>query len=121
MRGLLLGPMLGTMLGTILLLGCAKNITSDVEDMADRACACATTKDKVCGKAVLTDFIKLAEDSRNVKGDEQRAAAAAKRIGECLLKAGVTSLEIAEGVNKIPKTPAPPAAPPAEAPGSGSN
>jgi hypothetical protein len=96
----------------MLLLGCAKDVTKEIEGLADRACACADKQDVACGKTVLGEFVKLAAESRNVKGDEAKAAAAAKRFGECLLRSGVTSVEISTAVNQLKKEePAPPPAP----------
>jgi hypothetical protein len=99
------------LLGILLVAGCAKDVTKDIEGLADRACKCAKTKDTACGKAVLDDMVKLAED-RNVKGDERKAADAAKRLGECLQKSGITGAEISGTVNKMDN----PSAPPAESP-----
>jgi hypothetical protein len=71
------------LLGTVLAAGCAKDVTKELEEFADRACAC---KDKACGKAVVDDLLKLADDNKNVKGDEAKSAAAARKMGECLTK-----------------------------------
>jgi hypothetical protein len=104
------------LLGSLLVFGCTKDITKDVEDLAERACACAGKKDKACASTTLAEMVKLSSEARHIKGDEQRMAAAAKRMGECWLTAGVTSLEIAEAVNQIPKKPDPTKPPEAPAP-----
>jgi hypothetical protein len=84
------------------LTGCAKDITADVERLAERACECRDKRDAACGRQVLGDLGTLVAESRNVKGDERRAAEGAKRLGECLLAAGVTSMEIAQKINLDP-------------------
>lgn len=76
------------------MVGCAQDVTQEFEDLANRACACGN---KPCGAAVLADAVKLGE-RKGVTADEQRVAAAAKRTGECLLRSGVTSREIAEAI-----------------------
>jgi len=95
----------------LFLLGCAKDVTSDVDGLADRACACADKKDATCGKAVLVDLVALAEH-RNVKADKAKAAASARRLGECLIKSGVKSMEISQAIT--PPKSAEPAQVPAE-------
>jgi hypothetical protein len=85
----------------LLLAGCAKDVTKEFEQLAERACACADQKDTACGKAVLGDMVKLVKESRNVTGDEPRTAAAAKRLGECLLRSGVKSVEISNAINAL--------------------
>lgn len=94
MRALLIGLLLS---GGV---GCAKDVTQDFEQLAKRACDCAAQKDAACGKAVLDDTVKLVKESRNVTGDEAKTAAAAKRLGECLLQAGVQSIEISNAINQ---------------------
>ena len=84
-----------------LFIGCAKDVTKDIEDLADRACACAEKKDAACGKAVVTDLVKLAENNKNAKGDESKAAAAARRMGECLIKSGMDPQELMTALQKL--------------------
>lgn len=103
----------------IMLVGCAKDVTKELEGLADRACACADNNDVACGKTVLAEFVKMGQGSRNVKADEAKSAAAAKRFGECLLRAGVTSVELSMAVTQMKKeepAPAPAPAGSAEAP-----
>jgi hypothetical protein len=87
----------------VLLAGCAKDVTKEVEDLADRACACADKKDTACGKTVLADVIKLSEEHNVKSTDERKAADSAKRLGECLERSGVTGVEISEAVNAAAK------------------
>lgn len=94
-----------------LLAGCAKDLTQDFEDLATRACACADKKDVLCGKAVLGDLAKLLEHARKSTADEAKAAAATKRLGECLLRSGVKPVEISETINALAARDAPTSAP----------
>ncbi|MBS1120244.1 MAG: hypothetical protein H6Q90_2472 [Deltaproteobacteria bacterium] len=88
------------LLGSVFLAGCAKDVTKDIEDLADRACACADKKDVACGEAVVTDLVKLAQANKNAKGDESKAAAAARRMGDCLLKTGMDPQKLATELQK---------------------
>ena len=90
----------------LVISACAKDVTKEVEDLADRACTC---KDAACGKAVLADVVKLSEEHNVKSSDERKAAESAKRLGECLEKAGVTGVEISEAINSTAK-PEPPKA-----------
>src|SRR5688572_30285079 len=106
--------------GIAFAFGCAKDVTKDLEDLATRACACAEKKDAACGKAVLDEMVKLGE-TKNVKGDERKAAEAARRLGECLMASGVSSTEISHAIRKQPGSgsgsdAAPPPTPPTPTP-----
>ncbi|MBA2540060.1 MAG: hypothetical protein H0V17_10535 [Deltaproteobacteria bacterium] len=96
----------------LLLIACKLDVTEEVQALEKRACECASKKDATCGKAVLAELAKLS-DAKNVKADEQKAAASAKALATCLLESGVTSLEIHSAINK--PEPVEPAAP-AESP-----
>lgn len=100
-------------LAALLLIACKRDVTEEVEGLEKRACECAAKKDAACGKAVLGDLAKLG-DAKNVKADEPKAAAAAKKLAVCLLESGVTSLEIHTAINKPEPEPAekPPEKPP---------
>lgn len=89
------------------LVACKRDLTSELSELESRACDCAAKKDKACGKGVLADLGKL-RDAKNVKADEQKAAAAAKKIAVCLLESGVTGLEIHEVINKVEPAPTQP-------------
>jgi hypothetical protein len=91
------------------LIACKRDVTEEVEGLEKRACECAAKKDAACGKAVLADLAKLG-DAKNVKADEAKAAAAAKKLAVCLIESGVTGLEIHTAINK--PEPEPPAAKP---------
>lgn len=70
----------------LLASGCSKDITKDIENLADRACAC---KDAPCAEKVVDDLLALADKNRKARGDEDKAQAAARRLGECVIKAGM--------------------------------
>jgi hypothetical protein len=87
------------LVGCLVVFGC--DASKKVEAFADRACEC---KDAKCGKGVLDDFVKWAEDNKDAKGDQDKAAAEAKRMLECVIKAGVEPkdvMEIGERLQKL--------------------
>ena len=81
-------------------VGCKQDVTKNFEGLADRACACAVVKDKLCGKRALAEAIQLG-DTKGITADEPKVAAAVKRMGECLLRTGLTSAEIAEAITPL--------------------
>jgi hypothetical protein len=89
-------------LAALLLIACKRDVTEEVEGLEKRACECAAKKDKACGQALLADLAKLSE-AKNVKADEQKAAASAKKLALCLLESGVTGLEIHDAINPEPE------------------
>ena|SRR5688572_9501428 len=92
----------------LLVTGCAKDLTEDFVELKNRACAC---KDTACGKAVLVDLGKLLEGARKATVNEEKAAAATKELGVCLMASGVTAGEIAALINEIAAKDAPTSAP----------
>jgi hypothetical protein len=66
--------------------GC-HDASKDIEKFADRMCAC---KDATCGEKVLNDFAQWAKDNKNARGDEEKAAKHAERIGKCAIESGVS-------------------------------
>jgi hypothetical protein len=70
-------------------LGCAKDATKDLEQFADRACACADKKDASCAQGVLDDLVKFANQNKHARGDEDKAKAASQRMGMCLVQSGL--------------------------------
>jgi hypothetical protein len=90
----------------LLIVACKRDVTEEVEALEARACACASKKDAACGKGVLDDLAKLRE-AKNVKADEAKAAASAKKLATCLIESGVTALQIHEVVNKQEPAPEP--------------
>jgi len=90
--------LLPVLVPVLFLVACKRDVTEEVESLESRACACAANKDAACGKAVLADLAKLRE-ARNVKADEARAAASAKKLAACMLESGVTALEIHQAIN----------------------
>ncbi len=69
-----------------LAVGCGKDVTKDIEALADRACAC---KDAACADKVVDDLLTLAQNNKKAKGDSDKTNAAAKKLGECAIKAGI--------------------------------
>jgi hypothetical protein len=70
---------------------CARDVTGDIEAIADRACAC---KDAACARAAVADLVALAKRDEIVRGDEARAGAAARKLAQCALANGVTRIEL---------------------------
>lgn len=92
MRAILLGLVLAVA------AGCSKDITKDVENLADRACACSEAE---CGRKVLADFVSLLDNNRNAKGDESTAQSAAKRMAGCVIASGVSAQELLDAMKKF--------------------
>lgn len=84
----------------LLTVACKQDVTEEVQALEQRACECAAKKDAACGTAVLADLAKL-RTAKNVKADERKAAESAKKLGTCLLEAGVTGVQIHEAINVI--------------------
>ena len=78
--------------------GCSKDVTKDIEALADRACAC---KDAKCATQVLDDLVVLADKNKNARGDEERAKKAAERIGMCSVQAGVDMATLQSKLDKL--------------------
>lgn len=74
------------LVGLLAFSGCSKDVTKDIENLADRACACT---DAACADKVVDDLLVLAEKNKKARGDEDRANKAARRLGECVIKAGI--------------------------------
>ncbi|HUS30600.1 MAG TPA: hypothetical protein VMZ53_18955 [Kofleriaceae bacterium] len=66
--------------------GC-HDASKDIEKYADKMCAC---KDAACGEKVLNDFASWIKDNKNARGDQDKAAKAAERIGKCAIESGVS-------------------------------
>lgn len=76
------------------LFGC-KDATKEIENLADRACAC---KDAECGNKVLADLGKF---DKNARGDEKRAQVAGEKLAKCLLEAGVSPDELVKTLQSL--------------------
>ena len=88
-------------IGLALASGCkGKDITEDVEKLAERACAC---KDAACARAVMDELVKLAESEPNAGGDEDRGRAAGEKLATCAIKAGVEVSEVMALGKKLQK------------------
>jgi len=77
------------LIGLIGSSGCGKDATRDMEQFADRACACADKKDISCAQGVLDDLVKFANENKHARGDEDRAKAASQKMGMCLVRSGL--------------------------------
>lgn len=87
--------------GFLLLAGCkGKDLTEDVEKLADRACACANAD---CARAVMNDLVKLSESEPNGTGDQERGRAAGQKLATCAIKAGVPTSEVMALGEKLQK------------------
>jgi len=78
--------------------GCGADVTKDIEALANRACEC---KDAACAKTVVDDLVKLAENNKNARGDEEKVAKDAQRLGECVVKAGYDPNEFIAAMQKL--------------------
>jgi len=76
-----------------LLSSCAKDVTKDIEAMADKACACTEVE---CARGVADSFLKLIQDNKRGRFDEKRAGAAIERVADCILEAGLPPIEVME-------------------------
>jgi hypothetical protein len=93
----ILSPLLA--LGLLLAVsGCGKDLTKDIESLAERACACA---DADCARTVLADLVKLAEANPNPKGDQDKVTKAAQKLGMCVVQKGATLDEVRTAVEKL--------------------
>lgn len=77
---------------------CARDVTTDVEVLADRACAC---RDAACGRAALDELVAVGKRSEPPRGDEARASAAAKRMAACLVTLGVSRDELIDAIKRV--------------------
>lgn len=89
------------LVGLVLATGCkGRDITEDVEKLAERACAC---KDAACARTVMNELAKLAESEPNASGDEDRGRAAGEKLATCAIKAGVEVSEVMALGQKLQK------------------
>lgn len=92
---------LALLAGLLLVTGCkGKDLTADVEKLADRACAC---KEAECARAVMNDLVKLSESEPNGTGDQERGRAAGQKLATCAIKAGVDASEVMALGEKLQK------------------
>ncbi|MDX2089625.1 MAG: hypothetical protein SFX73_17350 [Kofleriaceae bacterium] len=87
-----------TFLGLSSLAACKKDVTADLEKLADRACAC---KDAPCATKVLEDLATLAKNNKEAGGNEERAMKAATKMMECAMKAGVDPTKLGETLKDL--------------------
>jgi hypothetical protein len=85
---------LGCLAGT----ACSKDITADIEALAERACKCT---DAACADKVVDELVTLAEKNKSARGDEERAAKAAQKLGMCVVKAGVDVQKFSEKMQRL--------------------
>jgi hypothetical protein len=92
---------LALLAGFLLVGACkGKDLTEDVEKLAERACAC---KDAACARAVMNELVKLSEDEPNASGDQERGRAAGQKLAMCAIKAGVEPNEVMQLGEKLQK------------------
>jgi hypothetical protein len=77
----------------LLLVGCSKDPTKGFEQLADRACECATD-DLNCGSKVLSDLTSFTEKNKASAGDHGRITAAGKKIYDCLTMTGAKPAQV---------------------------
>ncbi len=83
----------------VLAAACSKkDITADVEALAERACACT---DAACADKVVDDLLALAEANKNPGGDQKRTSAAGQKLGGCAVKAGVDPKALVAKLKKL--------------------
>lgn len=82
---------IGLFTAIALTVGC-RDVSKDIEALADRACACT---DKVCAEKVVDDLVTFAKTHKNAKGDEDRAAKAAAKMMKCAVAAGADAVVLA--------------------------
>ncbi len=80
--------------------GCGKDVTADVEKLADRACACT---DATCAQKVVDELVTLMKGNKDARGDQKRAEKAATRLGGCVIKAGVDPTKFMEQIQAVTK------------------
>jgi hypothetical protein len=71
--------------------GCKKDVTKDIANFADKACAC---KDAACANGVLADFVAFAKDNKSATGDQGEAVESAKRMATCMISSGVDAQKL---------------------------
>ncbi|MCE9577089.1 MAG: hypothetical protein K8W52_28335 [Deltaproteobacteria bacterium] len=81
--------------GLIFAAGCKKDITADIEAIAEKTCAC---KDADCANKAVDELTSL---DKSAGGDEKRVTAAATKLGECAIKAGVDPSALMAKMQKL--------------------
>ena len=75
------------------------DVTAQIERFADRACKCS---DEACAKQVVDDLLAFARSTSNLAGaDEDRATAAGRRMGACLVQAGMDANELMTAMQQL--------------------
>lgn len=73
-------------LGPVAALGlaaCSTAANKQLDQFADRACACTTAE---CATQVEADLTKWIQDNQDARGDQDKAIKAIEKIGGCLTK-----------------------------------
>lgn len=78
--------------------GCGPDVTKDITKLADRSCAC---KDAACAKPVVDELVKLIQDNKNARADEETVQKDFMRLTECAVKAGYDPNELSAAMQKI--------------------
>ncbi len=84
-------------LALLAVTGC-KNPTKELEQLADRACACAES-DTSCGNKVLADLSAFAENTKAPGSTAFNQAGV--RVNDCLMSAGVKPRELTAALEKM--------------------
>jgi len=78
------------------LLGC-KDGSVELMKFADKACAC---KDVECARGVLGELSTFLAEHPRLRGDQERANEAAKKLGGCAIERGVGPDEVMKTINR---------------------
>ncbi len=107
-------------LGTLLALGCGSPANRKLDEIADRACACA---DAACAKKIGEELAAWMKEYEGARGDQGKAEKSFARAMSCLMKTGSGDGKVKDAIEKAdrapgaaPKAAEPPAAAPAEPP-----
>ena len=80
------------------LSACKKDVTADIEALADRACKCT---DAACADKVIADLVTLAKNNKDAGGDKERAGKAAQKMMECAMKAGADPSKLMDSLKDL--------------------
>ncbi len=103
-------------LGTLLAVGCSGDTNRKLDEIADRACACA---DAACAKKAGEELAAWMKEAKGSRGDRGKAEQSFARATSCLMKTGSGDGKVKDAIEKAnqapggtgPKAAEPPAAP----------
>jgi hypothetical protein len=73
------------------------DLNDQLDELADRACACTTSD---CAESVVEELVQMSKNA-GVEGDAKRANASGRRIGECAIKAGMDPQKFLRAVSTM--------------------